>query len=66
MFSSFILLPCLSPLLQLDASLLTAVSASIRLCDTNNFNKTLSKMYCYTATEHPYIYVVCKLVDHPP
>ena len=54
-------------MLQVDAFLLTAVFASIRLCDTNNFNKAiLTKMYHFTETESPYVYIARKIVAQPP
>ena len=54
-YSSFILLPSLLSLLQVDAFLLTIVSPYIRLItDTNNFTKRLTRMYHHTATESPY------------
>ena len=66
-YFSFILWPFLLTLLQVDAFLLTAVFASIRLCDTNNFNKvSLTKMYHYTETESPYVYIAWKIVGQPP
>ena len=53
-YSSFILLPFFFSLLQVDAFLLTIVSAYIRPCDTNNFTKRLTRMYHHSATESQY------------
>ena len=54
-------------LLQVDPFLLTAVFASIRLCDTTNFNKaSLTKMHHFTETESAYVYIARKIVAQPP
>ena len=43
----FILLPSSLPLLQVDAFLLTAVSACTRPCDTNNSHQSHKKVTLY-------------------
>ena len=60
-YSSFILLPSLLSLLQVDAFLLNVfflVSGLVLWYKLFQQNKNLTKMYDYTATEMPYIYVV--------
>ena len=60
-YSSFILLSSLLPLLQVDAFLLNfffLVSGLVLWYKLFQQNKNLTKMYDYTATEMPYIYVV--------
>ena len=60
-YSSFILLPSLLSLLQVDAFLLNVfflVSGLVLWYKLFQQNKNLTKMYNYTATEMPYIYVV--------
>ena len=60
-YSSFILLPSLLSLLQVDAFLLNVfflVSGLVLWYKLFQQNKNLTKMYEYTATEMPYIYVV--------
>ena len=49
----FIFLPYLLPLLQVDAFMLTTVSAGIRPCITKNSFQSLTRMYHYTAIESP-------------
>ena len=49
----FNLLPFLLLLLQIDAFLLTVVSACIRLCDADNSTQSLTRIYHHTATENP-------------
>ena len=52
-YSRFILFPSLLPLLQVDAFVLTVVTACIRSCDTNNSTKSLIRIYHRTAAESP-------------
>ena len=52
-YSRFILFPSLLPLLQVDAFVLTVVTACIRSCDTNNSTKSLIRIYHLTAAESP-------------
>ena len=59
-YSSFILLPSLLSLLQVDAFLLNVfflVSGLVLWYKLFQQNKNLTKMYDYTATEMPYVYV---------
>ena len=53
-YSSFILLPSLLSLLQVDAFLLTLVCSYIRPCDTNNLITRLTRMYQHAAIQNPY------------
>ena len=60
-YSSFILLPSLLSLLQVDAFLLNVfflVSGLVLWYKLFQQNKNLTKMYNYTATEMPYVYVM--------
>ena len=50
-YSSFVLLPSLLPLLQVDTFLLTLVSGCIRPCDTNNSTKRFTRIYRHIATD---------------
>ena len=46
-------LPSLLPLLQVDAFLLTVLSACIRPCYAKTSTHSLTRTYCHTATESP-------------
>ena len=61
----FILLPSLLPLLRVDAFLLTAVTACIKPCDTNNFPQSQKCTTILQLKIHN-IYVMQKVVGHPP
>ena len=65
-YSSFILLPSFLSLLQVDAFLLTVVSAFIRPCVTYNSTKILQEYTTILQLKVHNVYVVRKLVGHPP
>ena len=62
----FILLPLLFPLLQVDGFLLNVVSACIRPCDTNKSTQSLTIMHIILQLNVYNVYMMRKLVGHPP